>query len=96
MASGSSQPVPGYWRQRCELRRWCCATRWLRPPRQEVLAVNAGGGDPAAVQRFLSGTTNINAALASPVTISYQGQVITPAGSLATLNPAAGGNGNGA
>ena len=61
------------------------------PP--EVLAVTAADGDPAAVQRFISAGTNIKAALALPLTVSYQGQLISPIGSVPA--PSAAGNGQG-
>ena len=61
------------------------------PP--EVLAVTAADGDPAAVQRFISAGTNIKAALALPLTVSYQGQLISPIGSVPS--PSAAGNGQG-
>jgi hypothetical protein len=48
---------------------------------QEVLALTATG-DPAAVQRFISAGTNITAALALPLSIAYQGQLISPIGSV--------------
>jgi hypothetical protein len=60
----------------------------------EVLAVSASGGDPVAVQRYLSQGSNISAALPGAVTVTYQGQVISPIGSLAALDPAAITNGN--
>jgi len=61
------------------------------PP--EVLAVTAADGDPAAVQRFIAAGTNIKAALALPVTVTYQGQLISPIGSVPS--PSAAGNGQG-
>ena len=61
------------------------------PP--EVLAVTAADGDPAAVQRFISADTNIETALALPVTVTYQGQLISPIGSVPS--PSAAGNGQG-
>ena len=48
------------------------------------------------MQRYLSQQANIKAGLATPVTISYQGQVISPAGSLSALNLTAGSDGQGA
>ena len=61
------------------------------PP--EVLAVSAASGDPAALQRFIAAGTNIRAALPSAVTISYQGQVISPTGSLSQRSAATDGQG---
>jgi Neuraminidase-like domain/FHA domain/Salmonella virulence plasmid 28.1kDa A protein len=50
------------------------------PP--EVLALAAADGDPAAVQRFVSASSAIKAALALPLTVTYQGQLISPIGSV--------------
>ena len=61
------------------------------PP--EVLAATAADGDPAAVQRFISAGTNIKAALALPQTITYQGQLISPIGSLPSGPAATNGQG---
>ena len=61
------------------------------PP--EVLAATATYGDPAAVQRFISADTNINAALALPQAITYQGQLISPIGSLPSGPAATNGQG---
>ena len=64
------------------------------PASDGILAVNASsGGNPAVVQRYLSQQTTIKAGLATPVAISYQGQVISAAGSVA---PAAAADGQGA
>jgi hypothetical protein len=52
---------------------------------QEIVALSAAGGDPVALQRYLAGEQNITAALPSPKAIVYQGQVISPIGSLAAL-----------
>lgn len=49
---------------------------------REVLALSAASGDPAAVQRFIAAGTNIRTAVALPQTVTYQGQLITPIGSL--------------
>ena len=57
----------------------------LAPTPKQVLAINAATGDPASVQRYIAQQTNINAALPTQVAVSYQGQVITPIGSLAAL-----------
>jgi len=67
----------------------------LRQPVQaasprEIVAISAAGGDPAALQRYLAGGQNITAGLPSPMTISYQGQVISPVGSLSALGPRSG------
>ena len=61
------------------------------PP--EVLAVTAADGDPAAVQRFISAGTTIKAGLALPQTITYQGQLISPIGSLPSGPAATNGQG---
>jgi len=67
------------------------------PP--QVLALTAADGDPAAIQRFISAGTNINAALALPLTVTYQGQLISPIGSVPAPSAAgkrqAAGNGQG-
>jgi len=39
------------------------------------------GGDPAAIGRYLTQATDIRTALGAGLTVSYQGQDITPAGS---------------
>ena len=62
---------------------------------REILAINAAGGDPAALQRYLAAGQNINAALPSPTTIAYQGQVISPVGSLSALGQGSGHEGQG-
>jgi hypothetical protein len=59
---------------------------------QEVLALNAGD-DPAAVQRFIAAGTNIRVALALPMTVSYQGQLISPIGSLPSRSAPSDGQG---
>jgi GH18 family chitinase len=43
-------------------------------------------GDPAAVQRYIAQQGNLRVALGSATTVSYQGRVIAPTGSLATIN----------
>jgi hypothetical protein len=63
----------------------------VTPP--EVLAATAAAGDPAAVQRFISAGTNIKAALALPQAITYQGQLISPIGSLPSGPAATNGQG---
>jgi hypothetical protein len=68
----------------------------ITPTQDDILAVNAAGSNPAAVQRYLSQQPTIKAGLATPVTITYQGQVISPAGSVSAQNPTAGGDGQGA
>ena len=69
----------------------------LTPSLDEILAVNGSAGDTTvAVQRYLSRQATIKAGLATPVTISYQGQVISPAGSVPALNLTSGSNGQGA
>jgi peptidoglycan hydrolase-like protein with peptidoglycan-binding domain len=55
-----------------------------------ILVTNVVGNDPIAVQHYLSQGTNIRAALGSSVAISYQGQEISPIGSVIGLNSAAG------
>ena len=59
----------------------------------EALALAAADGDPAAVQRFISAGTTLKAALALPLTVSYQGQLISPIGSVPPEGTA--GNGSG-
>ncbi len=54
---------------------------------REVLAIAGSGGDPAALQRLLAASPAISAALPGRQTVSYQGQVISPVGSLAALGP---------
>jgi Neuraminidase-like domain/FHA domain len=61
------------------------------PP--EALAAAAATADPVAVQRLISAGTNIKAALALPQTVFYQGELISPIGSIPSA-PAAG-NGQG-
>ena len=61
-------------------------------PPPAIVAV-AGDGDPAAVQRLITAGTNIKAALALPTTVIYQGQLISPTGSVPF--PPAAGNGQG-
>ena len=68
----------------------------VTPTPDEILAFNGAGGDPVAVQRYLSQQPNIKAGLATPATVSYQGQVISPAGSPSALNLTAGSDGQGA
>ncbi len=58
----------------------------ITPTPSEILAVNASAAGPAAVQRYIAGQTDLTAALPTQLAISYQGQVITPIGSLATVS----------
>jgi hypothetical protein len=60
---------------------------------QEVLALSAAAGDPAAVQRFIAAGTNIRTAVALPLTVSYQGQLISPIGSLPSSSAPSDGQG---
>jgi hypothetical protein len=57
----------------------------ITPTPGQILAINASAGDPAAVQRYLAQETGLAAALPTQLDISYQGQLITPIGSLATI-----------
>jgi hypothetical protein len=67
------------------------------PTPEQILAVNSSVGDTAvSSQRFLSQQSTIQAGLAMPVAVSYQGQLISPAGSLPAVKPTADGNGQGA
>ena len=68
----------------------------VMPSSAGILGINAGDPDPASVQRYLSQATNIDVGLVTPSTISYQGQVISPTGSLAALDPPADRKGQGA
>jgi hypothetical protein len=69
----------------------------VTPTLEDILAVNGSGGDTAfSVQRYLSLHSTINAGLATPVAISYQGQLISPIGSIPAVDPAVGSNGQGA
>ena len=68
----------------------------VMPSSVGILGINAGDADPASVQRYLSQGTNIDVGLVTPSTISYQGQVISPTGSLPALNPPANHDGQGA
>ncbi len=52
------------------------------PIPEEITAYSAAGGDPAAVRRFLAAGQNINAAMPSDLTITYQGRAISPIGSV--------------
>ena len=64
------------------------------PPRQagpaagEAVAVDTAGASPSAMQRYLAQAPGIRAALPLPAPVTYQGQVIYPAGSLAADAPA--------
>ena len=55
-----------------------------------ILATNVAGNDPIALQRYLSQGANIRVALGSNIAVSYQGQEISPIGSVIGLNSAAG------
>ena len=55
---------------------------------KQVQAITASAGDPAAVQRYLAADTGLSVALPTQLAVSYQGQLITPVGSLADLLPA--------
>jgi hypothetical protein len=59
---------------------------------ETIAAVSAPAGDPVALQRYISDGTNIAAALPLPTTVSYQGQAISPIGSLAALDQQANDN----
>jgi hypothetical protein len=50
----------------------------------QLAAVSAAADDPANLQRYLAQGTDLRAALPLQQTISYQGQLITPTGSLST------------
>jgi len=52
------------------------------------VAVAAAGASPSAMQRYLAQTPGMRAALPLPAPVTYQGQVIYPAGSLAADAPA--------
>jgi hypothetical protein len=51
-------------------------------PVQNFAAGLGNSGDPLAVQRFLGASTSLKFALGSSATVSYQGQVVAPTGSL--------------
>jgi Neuraminidase-like domain len=51
---------------------------------------------PSAIRRYIAQGTDLNAALSLPTTITYQGRVIVPTGSVPTPAPAAEDNGKGA
>ena len=55
---------------------------------KQVQAITAAAGNPAAIQHYLATGTDLSLALPSNLAISYQGQVISPVGSLADLLPA--------
>ena len=57
----------------------------VAPTPAQILAISASAADPAAVQRYLAQETSLTAALPTQLDISYQGQLITPVGSLATI-----------
>jgi hypothetical protein len=54
----------------------------------ESVAVDTAGASPSAMQRYLAQTPGLRAALPLPAPVTYQGQVIYPAGSLAAGAPA--------
>ncbi len=54
---------------------------------KQVQAITAAAGNPAAIQHYLATGTDLSLALPSNLAISYQGQVISPVGSLADLLP---------
>lgn len=58
------------------------------PSTGETVAVDAAGASPSAMQRYLAQAPGIRAALPLPAPVTYQGQVIYPAGSLAADAPA--------
>ncbi len=58
--------------------------RLVTPTPAEVACIIATGGTEAVVQRFLSTAPGIKAALALPIAVSYQGQVLSPLGNPAT------------
>ena len=53
-----------------------------------AVAVDTAGASPSAMQRYLAQTPDLRAALPLPAPVTYQGQVIYPAGSLAADAPA--------
>jgi len=53
------------------------------PAAGEAVAVDTAGASPSAMQRYLAQAPGIRAALPLPAPVTYQGQVIYPAGSLA-------------
>jgi Neuraminidase-like domain/FHA domain/Salmonella virulence plasmid 28.1kDa A protein len=59
---------------------------------ETIAAVSAPAGDPVALARYIADGTNIAAALPLPATVSYQGQAISPIGSLAALDQPANDN----
>jgi pSer/pThr/pTyr-binding forkhead associated (FHA) protein len=59
---------------------------------ETIVAVSAPAGDPVALARYIADGTNIAAALPLPATVSYQGQAISPIGSLAALDQPANDN----
>jgi hypothetical protein len=60
------------------------------PAPAEILAANAAAGGLFGVQQFVDTSPTIDAALASTGTITYQGQVISPLGSIPGRDRAAG------
>jgi len=58
------------------------------PAAGEAVAVDTAGASPSAMQRYLAQAPGIRAALPLPAPVTYQGQVIYPAGSLAADAPA--------
>jgi hypothetical protein len=59
----------------------------------EVATIAAVGGTAPAVQRLLATTPGIKAALFLPAAVSYQGQLISPTGSIATAGTGSNGTG---
>jgi hypothetical protein len=55
----------------------------MLPTPAEIGALTSSGGDPNAIQRYLTQNATIGAALSSPQAVTYQGRIISPVGSLA-------------
>jgi ABC toxin N-terminal region/Neuraminidase-like domain/FHA domain/PA14 domain len=61
----------------------------VAPTAKQIQAITAAVGSPAAIQHYLATSTDLTAALPTQLAISYNGQLITPVGSLAGVLPPA-------